>query len=63
MTTSREGTPDELEIHHRVSGIGVRIPGPPPLLKHLHSAPLFEQIMNPALLGYFLGVPTFVIPV
>jgi hypothetical protein len=24
-----------LEIHHRVSGIGVRIPGPPPLLNHL----------------------------
>jgi hypothetical protein len=32
-----------LEIHHRVTGIGVRIPGPPPLLKHLHSIPFFEQ--------------------
>src|SRR5262245_6966692 len=31
MTTCGEGTPDELEIHDRVTDFGVRISGPPPI--------------------------------
>jgi hypothetical protein len=33
MTTCGEGTPDELEIHDRVTDFGVRISGPPPLTR------------------------------
>ena len=46
MTTCAEATPDELEIHRAARPLGVRIPRPPPLLKHLQSAPFFEQVVN-----------------
>jgi len=51
MTTCGEGTPDELEIHQAARPLGVRIPRPPPLLKHLQRTPFLEQVVKHALLG------------
>ncbi len=45
----------ELEIHRAARPLGVRIPRPPPLLKHLHRTQFPEQAVNGALLGPFLG--------
>jgi hypothetical protein len=45
----------ELEIHHRVTGIGVRIPGPPPFLKHLRRPQFFEHVLRLCFAWPFLG--------
>jgi hypothetical protein len=62
MTTCGEGTPDELEIHHRVTGIGVRIPGPPPFLKHLGRPQFFEHVLRLCSAWPFLAMSAFFRP-
>src|SRR5436309_2706107 len=42
--------------------LGVRIPRPPPLLKHLHRTQFPEQVVNGAPLGHFLAMSAFCDP-
>src|SRR5881409_2829544 len=51
-----------LEIHRAARPLGVRIPRPPPLLKHLHRTQFPEQVVNGAPLGHFLAMSAFCDP-